>query len=111
MQQAGCRRGGGPVVRGRACGPRSRPIAGRRTEDTGAKPANGRRPWLRLWLMTAHRVPGRAVLCAALAALAAGTCAAPALASDVSATHAYIAADATVVQHAAARIPHGEATL
>jgi hypothetical protein len=61
--------------------------------------------------MTAQRVPPRAVLCSALVALAAAVGAAPAAADDTSTTHAYIAADLKVVQFAAARIRHGEATL
>jgi hypothetical protein len=59
--------------------------------------------------MTALRVPLTAVLFTMLLLGAAN--AAPAAGSDVSATHAYIAADLKVVQFAAKKIPHGEATL
>jgi hypothetical protein len=66
--------------------------------------------------MTAPRVLPRALhrrapLACAAAALACAAGAPSAAASDASATHAYIVADAKVVAHAAARIPHGEATL
>jgi hypothetical protein len=58
--------------------------------------------------VTAFRVPVSAVV---LTALLAAAFAAPAAASDASATHAYIAADLKVVRFASRRIPHGEATL
>jgi len=66
--------------------------------------------------MTARRVPPRAVAWRALlgggvTALVAVAGAGPAAASDTSATHAYIVANAKMVAHAATKIPHGEATL
>jgi len=62
--------------------------------------------------MTALRVPVPAVLCTSLLTmLAALAAAAPAIASDASATHAYVVADYKVVQFSAKRIRHGEKTL